>query len=322
MHYGFETIMQSTTKIFKAFEELRTPLQNPVLTIGNFDGVHRGHLALFDLVRERAQEIEGQSAVMTFDPHPLKIMRPQKSPLLITPTPQKLNLISQAGIDVIFYITFSEQFAAIAAHDFVEDILLRKIGIRELVVGYDYTFGHRREGDIALLRRIGKERGFVVHVVEPVRVNQTLVSSTSVRELVQAGDLAAARTMLGRDYQIRGSVIKGQNRGATLLGFPTANLQLVDELTPKGGVYAVRVLADGGIYDAVTNIGYNPTFGNGPLTVETHLLGFQGDLLGKTIQISFIKRLRDEKTFQGVEDLADQIRADIDCAKAVLAQAD
>jgi riboflavin kinase/FMN adenylyltransferase len=313
--------MASTTRIFKDFEELPAPLQNPVLTIGNFDGVHRGHLALFDLVRERAQEIEGQSAVMTFDPHPLKVMRPQKNPLLITPTPQKLNLISRVGIDVIFCISFTRQFAAISAPDFVEDILLRKIGIRELVVGYDYTFGHKREGDIALLRRMGKEHGFVVHVVEPVRVNHRLVSSTSVRERVQAGDLATARTLLGRDYQICGTVIKGRNRGAKLLGFPTANLELVDELTPKRGVYAVRVLADAVTYEGVTNIGYNPTFGNGTLTVETHLLGYRGDLLGKAIQISFIKRLRDEKAFQGVEELAEQIRADIDQAKALLAQA-
>ena len=298
-------------------EQLENPLRNPVLTIGNFDGVHLGHLALFKKVKDRARSIDGHSAVMTFEPHPLKVMMPKSSPLLITPTQQKLKLIEDAGVDVVFCVPFTKEFASISASDFVHDILVEKIGIKEIVVGYDYTFGRGREGDIALLREMGTQLGFVVHVVEPVRLNDTLVSSTSIRELVQEGLLAEAKALLGRDYQICGTVVKGKNRGGKLLGFPTANLKLIDELTPKSGVYAVRVIIDDSTYDGLTNIGYNPTFGEGPFSVETHLLDFSGDLHGKTIKVNFIERLRDEKAFATVKDLANQIAEDVSQARNI-----
>jgi riboflavin kinase/FMN adenylyltransferase len=296
-------------------EELRRPLRNPVLTIGNFDGVHRGHLALFDKVKERAGALHGQSAVMTFEPHPIQIMKPGNGPRLITPTPQKLELIVKAGIEVLFCLPFSREFAAVAARDFVKDILVDKIGIKELVVGYDYTFGHNREGNISLLREMGDQLGFAVHLVGPVHVNHTLVSSTSIRNLVLEGKLDEAKVLLGRSYQLQGTVVKGHNRGGRLLGFPTANLQLRDELLPKVGVYAVSVVVDGKTYHGVTNVGYNPTFGDTPLTVETHILDFSGNLLGKTIKINFLKRLREEKTFRSLEELSKQISEDIRQAK-------
>jgi riboflavin kinase/FMN adenylyltransferase len=222
-----------------------------------------------------------------------------------------LRLIAEAGIDVIFCIPFTATFALISAQDFVADILVRRIGIKEIVVGYDYAFGHKREGNLDLLRKMGERCGFSVHMVEPIRIDHTLVSSTSIRNMVREGDLIGARKLLGRDYQVSGTVMKGRNRGGRLLGFPTANLNLMDELLPKPGVYAVRVLIDGVTYDGVTNVGYNPTFGDGPLTVETHVLDFSADLLGKRIQVSFIQRLRDEKTFDGVEALSKQISSDI-----------
>jgi riboflavin kinase/FMN adenylyltransferase len=299
-------------------EELDKPLTNPVLTIGNFDGVHRGHLALFDKVKERARNIDGQSALMTFEPHPLKVMMPENSPPLITPTHQKLKLIEDAGVDVVFCITFNKEFAAISAQEFIHTLLVDKIGIKELVVGYDYAFGYRRQGNIALLREMGNRLGFEVHVVEPVRLNHTLVSSTSIRELVQEGNLSEAKELLGRDYQICGKVVKGKNRGARLLGFPTANLELVDELIPKRGVYAVRVTADDRTYNGLTNIGYNPTFGEGSFSVETHLLDFSGDLFGKTMKVNFIARIRDEKTFRTPKDLGDQIARDVRKATELL----
>ena len=292
-------------------EQLENPLKKAVLTIGNFDGVHIGHLALFNKVKERAVSIGGQSAVMTFEPHPLKVMRAGSTPPLITPTRQKMKLLDQLGIDVILCVPFTREFAAISARDFVRDILVDKIGVTELVVGYDYSFGHKREGNIELLRELGTRAGFKVHIVEPVSVDHTLVSSTSIRRLVQKGELAEAKKLLGRDYQMCGKVVKGKNRGGRQLGFPTANLDVVDELTPKVGVYAVRVHIEDQIYDGLTNIGYNPTFGNNKLSVETHILDFSGDLLGKTIKIDFIERLRDEKTFDTVKDLADQIGRDI-----------
>ena len=302
-------------QIILNLNELKRPFTNPVLTIGNFDGVHKGHLALFDKVKERAKAIGGQSVVMTFEPHPLKIMRPADGPRLITHTGQKLELIEKAGIDIIVCVSFDRHFAAVPARDFVKDILVEKIGIKEIVVGYDYTFGHNREGDINLLREIGNDFGFVVHLVGPIEIDHTLVSSTSIRRLVQEGRLAEAKVLLGRDFEVQGTVVKGQDRGGRLLGFPTANLSPHGELLPKRGVYAVEVLIDDVIYKGVTNVGYNPTFGDTGLTVETHVLDYSGDLLGKTIKVHFIKRLRDEKTFKALEELSKQIAQDIAQAK-------
>jgi riboflavin kinase/FMN adenylyltransferase len=303
--------------IISDLKKLSHPLQNPVLTIGNFDGVHKGHLALFDMVKERARSIDGQSVLMTFDPHPIKVIKPGNGPRLITLTAQKLELIENADIDVVFCIPFTREFAAISAHDFVEEILVDRIGVREIVVGYDYTFGHNREGNIRFLERTGKYFGFIVHVVEPVYVGDKLVSSTSIRKLVQEGNLSEARELLGRDYQICGTVVRGKNRGGRLLGFPTANLELIDELIPKPGVYAVHVMIGAQTLPGVTNIGFNPTFGKGPFSVETHILDFDGDLLGKKISVRFIDRLRDERPFGSIKDLADQIGKDIIRARKV-----
>lgn len=301
--------------------EIKKPFTNPVLTIGNFDGVHKGHLALFDKVKERAKAIAGQSVVMTFEPHPLKIMKPTDGPQLITHTGQKLDLIEKAGIDVIVCVSFDRGFAAIPPRDFVTNILVKKIGIKEIVVGYDYTFGHNREGDFNLLREMGNDSGFVVHLVEPIQIGQTLVSSTSIRRLVQEGRLEEARVLLGRNFEVQGTVVKGRNRGARLLGFPTANMTPHGELLPRTGIYAVKLLIDDVFYNGVTNIGYNPTFGDTGLTIETHILDFWGDLLGKTVTVHFIKRLRDEKTFKTLQDLSDQIARDIAQAKEVLREA-
>jgi riboflavin kinase/FMN adenylyltransferase len=312
-----DTIQDGTMQLIYDLKELEKPLRNPVLTIGNFDGVHKGHLVLFDLVKDKAGALDGQSAVITFEPHPIKIMKPGNGPLMITPTQQKLRLIEEAGIDVIFCISFTKEFASITARDFVRDILVEKIGIKELVVGYDYTFGHGREGNIELLKDMGNSFHFKVHIVEPIRIDDTLVSSTSIRNFVQEGNLAEAKKLLGRDYQICGTVVKGEDRGGRLLGFPTANLKPIDELTPKPGVYAVKVLIADQIYEGVTNIGHNPTFGGHNFTVETHILDFSQDLLGKTIRINFIERLRDEKTFKSVGDLAAQIEQDIIRARAI-----
>ncbi|MBW1797927.1 MAG: bifunctional riboflavin kinase/FAD synthetase, partial [Deltaproteobacteria bacterium] len=224
---------------------------------------------------------------------------------------QKLKLIDAAGIDIIFCIHFTKQFATISARDFIQNILVNKIGIKEIVVGYDYTFGRNREGNIEFLKEMGSLSGFAVHVLEQVNIDQTPVSSTSIRNMIREGNLSEAKRLLGRDYQICGTVVKGKNRGARLLGFPTANLQLVDELTPKVGVYAVEVLIDDQVYCGLTNIGYNPTFEDNQFSVESHILDFSRDLLGKTIRVNFIERLRDEKTFASIEDLSEQIGKDV-----------
>jgi riboflavin kinase/FMN adenylyltransferase len=301
--------------IVNNLNELTVPLRNPVLTIGNFDGVHKGHLALFDKVMERAKAINGQSVVMTFDPHPIKVMNPGNGPPLITPIEQKLELISDTGIDVIICLAFTPEFASLSAEDFVQDILMDRIGVREIVVGYDYTFGHRRQGEVSLLREMGDKLGFRVHLTGPIHLDDAVVSSTSIRKFVQQGNLVDAKKFLGRDYQICGTVVKGKGRGGRLLGFPTANLKPIDELIPRRGVYAVFVRVDNHDYCGVTNIGYNPTFGDDALSVETHLLDFSENIVGKMIKVKFVQRLRDEKTFKDVKELSDRITQDIEQAR-------
>jgi riboflavin kinase/FMN adenylyltransferase len=302
-------------QVIEDLNAIEKRLINPVLTIGNFDGVHRGHLALFEKVKERAGAIRGCSAVMTFEPHPIRIMKPGNGPRLITPTQQKIELIGRAGIDVLLCIPFTREFADISARDFVQNILVNRIGIKELVVGHDYAFGRNREGNIPLLREMGENLGFAVHLVEPIHVENTLVSSTSIRRLIQEGRLSEAKTLLGRDFQVEGTVVRGHNRGGRLLGFPTANLNPQDELLPRTGVYAVFVLVNGRTYNGVTNVGYNPTFRDKALSVETHILDFSKDIVGEKIKLTFLHRLRDEKAFKGLTELTDQISQDIRDAK-------
>ena len=304
--------------IIRDLSELQASLKNPVITIGNFDGVHKGHIALFDKVKEIAKRLEGVSVVMTFYPHPVKVLTDGNGPPLITPIQQKLRLIKEAGIDIIFCLPFTREFASIPAKDFVKQILVDKVGVRCIVVGYDYSFGKNREGNIDFLREMAGKFGFEVVVVGPVSINGTIVSSTMIRNFVQQGRLEEAKRLLGRNYQVCGIVVKGKDRGAKILGYPTANLRLIDELTPKVGVYAVKVLIDNKVYNGVANIGYNPTFGNGAFSVETHIFDFKGDLLGKEIRVDFIKRLRDEKKFKNPEELAQQISKDVEEAKKIL----
>ncbi len=306
-------------RLIRDLNHSELPLNNPVLTIGNFDGVHEGHKALFRKVRDRAEALGGQSAVMTFEPHPIRVMKPEKGPPLITPIEQKLDLIGLSGIEVVFCLPFTREFAAVSAEDFVSRILVEHVGIREIVVGYDYSFGAGRKGNISLLHLMGKDLGFEVHVVDPITIDGVLVSSTTIRDLVRAGDLKGAKRLLGRNYRISGTVVTGHRRGGRLLGVPTANLQPVDELVPREGVYAVTARVGDAVRHGVTNIGNNPTFADREVSVETHLLDFSGDLLGRTIRIEFLERLRDEKTFGSVQELSDQIRRDIEQARMTFA---
>jgi riboflavin kinase/FMN adenylyltransferase len=305
--------------VIQNFDELHTPIPNPVLTIGNFDGVHRGHLSLFEKVKTRAAALNGTSCVMTFDPHPLSVMKPDHAPPLITPTRIKLELIEKAGIDVIFCVPFTPEFAALTARRFIEEILVGKIGIREIVAGYDYSFGRGREGNVDFLRKEGERLGFVVHQVGPVFEKGIPVSSTAIRSMVKQGLVAEANGLLGRPYMISGTVVKGENRGGRLLGFPTANLATDAELIPAPGVYAVRIDESGTLHNGVTNIGFNPTFGNTDTSIETHVLDFSGDLLGASIRLLFISRLRDERQFPSIEALSHRISEDVKSAREILA---
>jgi riboflavin kinase/FMN adenylyltransferase len=307
-------------EVLHGIDKIERKFHNPVITIGNFDGVHIGHLSLFQRVKELAETMGGESIIITFYPHPIKVLSPSNGPPLITSHEQKVHLIEEAGIDVFLVIEFTREFANMSAHDFVHEIIHSKIGARAVVVGPDYRFGHKREGDIPTLTRMGKKLNFEVYVVPDISINGVEVSSSTIREFVTAGELRRAREMLGRDYQVAGRVVRGRDRGGRLLGFPTANLQLIDELTPKPGVYATEVLIEGRLYEGATNIGYSPTFENGAFSVETHVLDFSGDIYGKIIQVRFIERLRDEKTFSGPEELSQQIKKDVDRAREILAK--
>lgn len=302
--------------------DISGPFKRAVITIGNFDGVHIGHQALFYEVIERSHAMDGTSIAITFEPHPLRVLKKNSSLPLITMFEQKVELIERSGIDVLISIPFTLEFAAISARRFVEDLLVQKIGMKAIVVGEDYAFGKNREGNIDLLNSLAPQLGFEVIVTGMIRTLQgTLerISSTAIRELVQAGEMQHACRMLGRHFQIRGTVVAGRDRGGKLLGFPTANLKLEDELCPRAGIYAVTVEAQGHMLQGVANIGYSPTFDDLQFTVEVHILDFKEIIYGQKIRVNFIKRIRDEIKFSSLAALREQITADTETARRLLA---
>lgn len=302
-------------------DEITSPFKNGVITIGNFDGVHIGHQALFYEVIERAHAIEGTSIAMTFEPHPLRVLKKNHTPPLITLLEQKAELIERSGIDVLICVPFTLEFAAITAVAFVEDLLVRKIGMKAIVLGEDYAFGKNREGNIELLNTLAPRLGFEVIVTSLIRSIQGIserISSTAIRELVQAGEMQQACKMLGRHFQLRGIVVAGRDRGGKLLGFPTANLKIEEELCPKTGIYAVTVETRRGVHLGVANIGYSPTFDDRQFTVEVHLLDFNEAIYGEKIRVNFVKRLRGEIKFGSIQELKHQIGKDIEAARRIL----
>jgi riboflavin kinase / FMN adenylyltransferase len=308
-------------KIIDHLDKIDEPFKNAVITIGNFDGVHIGHQALFHEVIETAENISGTSIAMTFDPHPIRVLKRNGTPPLITLYEQKAELIGRTQIDVLICIPFTRQFAALSAEEFVRDLLIRKIGMKAIVVGGDYSFGKNREGNIELLKAYGPSYGFEVIVADWIRMSKRFterISSTKIRELVTDGLMEQAEKMLGRYYQIRGRVVTGRDRGGKLLGIPTANINLHDELCPKIGIYAVTGECRGKRFKGVANIGYSPTFENHEFTVEVHIFDFNDDIYGEKIRVNFVKRIRDEVKFSSISELIDQIKKDIAAAREVL----
>ncbi len=308
-------------KIITDLSEISKPLKNVVLTIGNFDGVHIGHQALFNQVIEKAESIDGTSVVITFEPHPIRVIKSNKHFPLITLYEQKVELIGATGVDTLICIPFTREFAAIPARTFVKEILCDQLGMKAIVVGQDYSFGRKREGDIFLLKEMAVAHGFDVIISEWIDLEGGRISSTEIRNLVRQGGVEEAKKLLGRYYQVRGTVIQGRDRGGKLLGFPTANLMLYDELCPKGGVYAVTVEYQDTTYQGVANIGYSPTFDNGEFSVEVHILDFDQNIYERPIRVNFIRRLRGEKKFPGPEALSEQISLDIEKARELLSMA-
>jgi riboflavin kinase / FMN adenylyltransferase len=308
-------------ELVENIDKIEKPYKNAVITIGNFDGIHIGHQALFHEVIEKADTIGGTSIVMTFDPHPVRVLKQNGHLPLITLNEQKIELIENSGIDVLICIQFNKAFAAISAKEFIEDLLLKCIGMKAIVVGKDYTFGRNREGNLKLLQTFADNLEFEVIVADWVQTSRGFpdrISSTRTRELVMAGEVADAKKLLGRYYQIRGEVTTGRNRGGKLLGFPTANITLHDELCPKNGVYAVTVDCKEKKYQGVANIGYSPTFDDGLFSVEVHILDFNENIYGKKIRVNFVQRIRDEIKFSDITELSDAIRKDIEKARKIL----
>jgi len=295
---------------------LRGPL---FLAIGVFDGVHLGHRAVISTSAEHAHASNGTPVVVTFDPHPEKVLRPQSAPHLLTATPHKIALIRNLGVGHLLIITFDKQFAATEPEDFVQQLVKHSKPLREICVGHQWSFGKNRRGNLALLKKLGAQFDFNVVGIPPVTVNGEVVSSTAIRRAVEAGDLKKAAEMLGREYTILGTVVRGDDLGKKI-GFPTANLSAHNEQFPPNGVYVAEAKLDGGRYRGVVNLGYRPTVSSSTERIlEIHLLDFDRDIYGKDLEVRFIRYLRPEKKFENVDALVRQIERDVQQAREVRA---
>ena len=292
----------------------------PVLALGNFDGVHRGHAKIIDLVRRRADERGVTAVALTFDPHPSRIVRPDKAPPLLMTGPQKIAALSDAGMAGIAVVRFTEALSRWEPEAFVRAVLVEWLRVAEVWVGANFLFGHDRAGNFSVLRSLGARYGFRAEKIEPVRYREFVVSSTRVRRLVAEGRVDEAGALLGHHYMLEGTVTRGEGRGRKL-GFPTANLSTDNELFPANGVYATAVLTDDGeIHASVTNVGIRPTFGGSGPVVESHIFDVDRDLYGCSIRVAFVQRLRDELAFSDGDALRVQIARDCDEARALFRQ--
>lgn len=304
-------------KVYRGLHELEGKFKSPAITLGNFDGVHSGHGEIFKRLKKRAAELGGDALIFTFDPHPAKVLRPELSPAIITPLPEKLSLIEEYGLDGIILADFNKEFAAQHPASFVRDILHEKLGAKLVLIGHDFTFGRGKEGNIDSLVSLGKEAGFSVEVVEAIKLGGEIVSSTRIRELIKEGRVKEASRLLGRYYSIEGKIVRGHGRGKPL-GFPTANIAFHAELLPACGVYAVKAKLDGRDLAGVANVGGKPTFGDDEISIETHIFDFDELIYGKDLKVSFIDKVRDVRTFPSTEELVGQIARDIETAKQIL----
>jgi riboflavin kinase/FMN adenylyltransferase len=293
---------------------LRLPA--PCVAIGNFDGVHLGHRALLAAARQRADELGGTAIALTFDPHPSALLTPHLAPPMITARPRKLELIAESGIDATIVEPFTPELAGLPASDFVERLLVGAIGVRQIIIGWDFTYGQGRGGTTGTLAAHGARAGFGVDVVERVEIDGETASSTRVRGYLRGGDLPAARRLLGRDFDLDGVVVHGAKRGGTALGFPTANVRTDIEPVLAPGIYACW-LDD---LPAVASLGTNPTFAEhgGALVLEVYVLDWSGNLYDRRVRVRFVSRLRDEAKFDSIEALIAQIHRDVADARAVL----
>lgn len=304
--------------IIKEPGDLKDKKGDIILTIGNFDGVHLGHQKILKAVAECAQRLDMTSVAITFDPHPVRVLAPERGLRLITPFAEKVRLMGIYGIDIVLCIEFSRDFSNIKPDDFISDVIIGKLGACEVIVGHNYAFGRGKKGTTELLRRRGKKHGFNVRVIRNARLFSDVVSSSRIRSLLLRGRVCEASWLLGRPYMIGGKVIQGAGRGNRLLNIPTANISTSYELVPKEGVYAVKIGLGDTIFDGVANIGRNPTFGENLMSYEAHIFDFSGDILNKDIRVYFIDRVRDERTFPDISALHGGIMKDIEFAREIM----
>jgi riboflavin kinase/FMN adenylyltransferase len=284
-------------------------LSHPVLALGNFDGFHRGHLKIIERVCRGAAEHGGTPMAMTFDPHPPRVVRPDKAPPLLMTTEQRLDALYAAGIKCVAVVRFTRDLSRWDPDTFVRTVLVDWLRVSEVWVGANFLFGHERSGNFSLLRTLGLRHGFRADKIDPVRYKDFVVSSTRIRRLVSEARVDEAGALLGHPYCIEGTVVEGRKRGREL-GVPTANLATDNELVLPYGVYATTMTVGGTVHAGVTNVGIRPTFGETTPTIETHLLGYEGDLYGRRVRLGFVQRLRDERHFEDVDALREQIDAD------------
>lgn len=297
-------------RLFRQATSLPAEFLRGAVAVGNFDGVHRGHAKLIERLLARAKEVSGPAVVLTFDPHPVRILRPELAPPPLTWTERKAELLAELGVTAVWSYPTDETLLKLAAEEFFQRIVCDALQARAMVEGPNFQFGRQRQGNVKLLQELCQAKGLALEVVQPVATDGDLVSSSRVRESIKQGDVATARQLLTRPYRLRGLVTHGAQRGAKI-GFPTANLAGIDTLVPPVGVYAGRSFTQQGIWPAAINIGPNPTFGEGAFKFEAHLPGFSGSLYGQPLEVEFLARVRETRPFDSVAALTQQLAADV-----------
>ena len=308
-------------RLLSGSDVLKKNFDNSIVTIGNFDGVHRGHAELFRQVTKESVKCGFPSVVVTFEPHPLAVLAPETAPPLITTFAQKIALIAETGVDCLAAITFTPEFSRMPAEAFVRDILVGFLGMRHIIIGHDYAFGKDRQGNRETLERLGSICGFTIEDIDPVGEGEAIFSSSLARRLINSGHMPAATAILGRYHVISGKVVHGREIGHSL-GFPTANISTGNELIPADGVYAVMVAVEGRLLQGACSIGNNPTFEGGGRTIEVYLFDFSGQLYGSEIAICFVERLRGLTKFQDAGALIAAIQQDVATTRTILASVD
>jgi len=303
----------TNTPLIRSLEDVPSSLCGGAVTIGNFDGVHRGHARLIERLRARASSVGGPAIVFTFDPHPVVLLRPEAAPHPLTWSERKAELLGLLGVDAVVAYSTDLALLGLSAHDFFQEVIVSGLSARAIVEGPNFRFGRDRAGNVELLEQFCERDGLVLEVVPAVVEGDQYISSSRIRDCIRAGDVDAAREMLTQPYRVRGMVTHGARRGATL-GFPTANVEGVDTLLPGLGVYAGRAHCADGSWPAAIHIGPNPTFGEQTVKFETHLIGYRGSLYGQPLEVDFLARLRDIHPFDSVDDFKKQLDVDIQTA--------